>query len=285
MRKKMTENKNNPLRQYFRRPGVFISLPSGGKGYGPDDIEFEDENNLELPVYPMTAIDEITTKTPDALFNGTATVEIIKSCIPAIKNPWAILSCDIDAIFIGIKAASGDEAIEVESTCPQEGCDTTESYAINLHNLLRTIKSGDYEKPHNIGELAVYFAPINYKEMNSISLSQFEIQAKYKDINLMVDEQERIKESQSALREITEITMDVLTVAITKIVTPDGDVTEKEHIIDFLKNCDTTTYEGIRDYNGDLRAASTIKSLDMKCATCEHEYTQPFTLNATDFFA
>ena len=79
MRKKMTENKNNPLRQYFRRPAVFISLPSGGEGYGPDDIEFEDENNLELPVYPMTAIDEITTKTPDALFNGTATVEIIKS--------------------------------------------------------------------------------------------------------------------------------------------------------------------------------------------------------------
>ena len=24
---------------------------------------------------------------------------------------------------------------------------------------------------------------------------------------------------------------------------------------------------------------------DMKCAKCEHEYTQPFTLNATDFFA
>ena len=80
--------------------------------------------------------------------------------------------------------------------------------------------------------------------------------------------------------------MEVLTGAISKIVAPEGqEITEKEYIIDFLQNCDTKTYEGIRDYNGELRAASTIKSLDMKCAKCEHEYTQPFTLNATDFFA
>jgi len=196
-----------------------------------------------------------------------------------------VLSCDIDAIFIGIKAASGDEAIEVESTCPKEECGETESYAINLQNMLRTITSGDYSKPYNVGELSVYFAPINYKEMNAVSLRQFEIQAKYKDMNLIVDEKERIDKSQEALVEITSVTMEVLTDAIIKIVAPEGqEITEKEYIIDFLQNCDTKTYEGIRDYNGDLRAASTIKSLDMKCAKCEHEYTQPFTLNATDFF-
>ena len=282
----MTVNQNNPLRQYFRRPAVFISLPSGGKGYDPEDIEFEDENNKELPVYPMTAIDEITTKTPDALFNGSATVEIIKSCIPAIKNPWSVLSCDIDAILIGIKAAGGEEALEVESSCPQEDCDTTENYAINLQNLLRTIKCGNYDKPYNAGELAIYFKPINYKIMNDISLKQFVIQAKFANLNEIKEDVERIKASQSALIEITEITMDVLTQAIDKIVSPAGEeVTEKEYIIDFLKNCDTKTYEAIRDYNGALRAESTIRSLDMKCATCGHEYKQGFTLNATDFFA
>ena len=76
----MNELDNNPLRQYFRRPAVFLNLPTGGESYTEDVIEFPD--NKELPVYPMTAIDEITTKTPDALFNGSAMVEIIKSCIP-----------------------------------------------------------------------------------------------------------------------------------------------------------------------------------------------------------
>jgi len=281
----MTTNQNNPLRQYFRRPSVFISLPSDGKGYAPEDIEFEDENNRELPVYPMTAIDEITTKTPDALFNGSATVEIIKSCIPAIKNPWKVLSCDIDAILIGIKAAGGEDSLTVESKCPKKDCDTTEDYAINLQNLLRSIKSGDYETPYKVGELEIYFKPINYKVMNEISLEQFNIQAKYSRLAEMENNAERIKANQEALRDITEITMDVLTAAIDKIGSPDGDVEEKEHIVDFLKNCDTKTYEGIRDYNADLRAVSTIRSLDMKCATCEHEYKQQFTLNATDFFA
>ena len=62
----MSMNENNPLRQFFRRPAVSISLPSGGDHYAPGDIEWPDDTK-ELPVYPMTAIDEITTKTPDAL--------------------------------------------------------------------------------------------------------------------------------------------------------------------------------------------------------------------------
>tara|TARA_R110000822_G_scaffold94875_1_gene217295 strand:- start:319 stop:1107 length:789 start_codon:yes stop_codon:yes gene_type:complete len=262
-----------------------MSLPSGGEGYEPGDIIYEDENNKELPVYPMTAIDEITTKTPDALFNGSAIVEIIKSCIPGIKNPWNILSTDIDAILIGIKAAGGDDALEVESTCPKEACKTLESYAINLQNMLRSIKPGDYNTPYKVGELEVYFKPLIYRDINAISLKQFEIQAKYKDVNLIKNMTDRAKSSQEALIEITNVTMDVLTSAILKITTPENEVTEKEYILDFLKNCDTKTYEEIRDYNGVLRAVSTIKELDMKCATCGHEYKQPFTLNATDFFA
>ena len=67
---------NNPLRQYFRRPAVYISLPSKGEGYSVDELELPE--TTELPVYPMTAIDEITARTPDALFNGTAVVELIK---------------------------------------------------------------------------------------------------------------------------------------------------------------------------------------------------------------
>ena len=50
---------NNPLRQYFRRPAVFIKLPSGVENY-PDDI-IEKTESGKLPVYPMTAIDEIST--------------------------------------------------------------------------------------------------------------------------------------------------------------------------------------------------------------------------------
>ncbi len=279
----MTMNENNPLRQFFRRPAVHVTLPSGGESYAPGDIEWPEESK-ELPVYPMTAIDEITTKTPDALFNGSAMVEIIKSCVPSIKNPWALLSTDLDTVLISIKAAGGQETIDVESQCEKEGCEALGTYGINLQVLLRSLQAGDFHIPVKLGELEVYFSPLTYTRMNEAALAQFEIQAKYKDLSTIEDGQERIKQSQAALIDVTALTMKILSQAIVKIVIPDGEVTETEHIFDFLKNADTKTYETIRDYNTELREKSTIKPLDIECAECGFAYKQPFTLNASDFF-
>ena len=102
---------NNPLKQYFRRPAIYIKLPSEGKYYSSDVINKTETR--EIPVYPMTAIDEITTKTPDALFNGSVIVELIKSCIPDIKDPWKINNIDLDTILIGIKVASTGNSLEL----------------------------------------------------------------------------------------------------------------------------------------------------------------------------
>ena len=86
----------NPLRKYFRQPKVYITLPSRGNYY-PDGVLNMPETN-ELPVFAMTAKDELIIKTPDALLNGQATVDIIKSCIPAINNPWHMPSVDLRCI-------------------------------------------------------------------------------------------------------------------------------------------------------------------------------------------
>ncbi|MFZ9751439.1 MAG: hypothetical protein ACO3CN_04985, partial [Candidatus Nanopelagicales bacterium] len=56
----------NPLARYFRKPAIYIRLPSNGEYWPTGSIEMPE--NRELPVYPMTAADEITYRTPDALF-------------------------------------------------------------------------------------------------------------------------------------------------------------------------------------------------------------------------
>ena len=104
----------NPLRQYFRRPALYLTLPSRGKFYPEGALEMPE--NGELAVYPMTAIDEITSKTPDALFNGNAVPEIIKSCVPGIKDPWAVPSVDMDAILVAIRAATNGNDLEISMT-------------------------------------------------------------------------------------------------------------------------------------------------------------------------
>jgi len=73
----MSENLNqsNPLQKYFRQPKIYIRLPSNGKYWNPNDIELTESG--ELPVYAMTAKDELSFKTPDSLINGQSTVNVI----------------------------------------------------------------------------------------------------------------------------------------------------------------------------------------------------------------
>jgi hypothetical protein len=271
---------NNPLKQYFRRPAVYIKLPSGGKFYPPGVVNIPESG--ELPVYPMTAIDEITTKTPDALFNGTAMCDLIKSCVPDIKDPWLINSIDLDAILIGIRAAGGGNDMEIESKCTN--CSEISTYGVNLTGLLTSLSAGNYQEELQVNDLSIKFRPLTYKQMNDAALGQFEVQRLFIQIENETDNDERTKKSKEALESVTNLTMELLTEAIEYIQTPNVQVTEKDYIFDFLRNCDKKMYVTIRDYNADLKSETEIKPLRMRCVHCQHDYEQPFTLNTSDFF-
>ena len=271
---------NNPLKQYFRRPAIYLKLPSGGKMYAPGVINIPESG--ELAVYPMTAIDEISSKTPDALYNGTAMADIIKSCIPDIKDPWSINSIDLDAILIAIKAAAGGDDMSISSECPS--CKEVAEYGVNLVGILSQLKSADYEKELIINELAIKFRPLSYKEMNEAGTSQMEAQRIFMMLSKEENETVRAEKTQEALRFITDVTMKILSNTITHIRTPNAFVEEKEYLLDFLRNCDSETYIAVRDYNASLKAQTEIKPLKIKCINCQHEYDQQFTLNTSDFF-
>ena len=271
---------NNPLKQYFRRPAIYLKLPSGGKMYAPGVVTIPESG--ELAVYPMTAIDEISSKTPDALYNGTAMADIIKSCIPDIKDPWSINSIDLDAVLIAIKSAAGGDDMTIGSQCPS--CNEVSEYAVNLVGILSQLKSADYEKELTINDLSIKFRPLSYKEMNEAGTGQMEAQRIFMVLEKEENEAIRAEKTQEALRFITDVTMRILSQTITHIRTPDAFVEEKEYILDFLKNCDRETYIAIRDYNANLKAQTEIKPLRIKCVHCQHEYEQPFTLNTSDFF-
>lgn len=271
---------NNPLRQYFRRPAVYFRLPSGGKNYTTDVIDMPESG--ELPVYPMTAIDDITTKTPDALFNGTAVAELIKSCVPNIKDPWAVSSNDLDSILLAIRAASLGDTLEIETSCPK--CEESGTYGINIVNILASLKPGDYDKVLEVGDLKIKMKPLSYKEMNQAALSQFELQKTILNLENMEDKDQQELLGKDALEKITLLTMKLLTDSIEYIETPNLTVSEKPFILDFLKNCDKNVYIAVRDYSTELKESSAIKPIPITCSACNNEYEQPISLNPTDFF-
>ena len=168
----MTENNPNPLAKHFRQPSIYIKLPSEGAFY--DDSVVIMPHNNELAVYPMTALDEISYRTADALFNGAAVANVIKSCIPAFKDPWKVSTADLDTILISIRIASYGHEMEFTSTCPK--CEESNDFGIDLREIMDQVKFADYSTPVTIGDMEIYFKPLTYKEQNENNTAQFEDQ-------------------------------------------------------------------------------------------------------------
>ena len=90
------------LENYKRQPKIYIDLPSKGIYYTQGNV-VQDNQFTNIPVFGMNTMDEIMLKTPDALFSGQATVNIIKSCIPILTNPWALVGFDIDYVLMQLE--------------------------------------------------------------------------------------------------------------------------------------------------------------------------------------
>src|SRR5210317_1267823 len=125
----------NPLQKYFRQPAIYIKLPSEGRYWPQGSIEMTP--NRELSVYPMTAMDEITNRTADGLFNGQSVVSVIQSCIPHIKDAWQVPSVDLDTILVSIRIASYGHEMEFESKCPH--CQEPNQFGLDLRTVLEQI--------------------------------------------------------------------------------------------------------------------------------------------------
>lgn len=272
---------NNPLKQYFRTPAIYFKLPSEGKHYEPGVVNIPP--NGELAVYPMTSADEIAVRTPDALFNGASVVSVIKNCVPDILDPWKLNNIDIEAVIVAIKAASTDNDLEVNSTCPK--CEEESKYGINLSRLLAEKVQIDYSKTLDVGPLSISFRPLTYAEINANNLKQFEIQRLLVTIEDMPDNDDKKKYVDDAIKRMNAITTEVVASCIASIKTPETIVTDRAFITEYLTNCDSKTSKAIRETSIELRQKNDTKPIKITCVSCKHEYEQPLILNFTDFFA
>lgn len=271
---------NNPLKQYFRRPSIYIRLPSGGKQYGTNIVDLPDSE--EIPVFPMTAIDEISAKTPDALYSGQAVVDIIRSCVPAIKDPWKINAVDLDAILIAIKTATEGNKQEILSECPS--CSEQSNYEMNLITALQTMTTKGYENELSLGELKVKFKPLSYRDLNSVNKEQFEVEKLFQQIDALTEISEKTNKTKELVIVVTKAAMKALSLSIEYIQTPNAKVETTEYILDYVQNCDKTTFDVLKDFNIKLKKQTEMKPMKITCPACSHQYEQPYTLNITDFF-
>ena len=289
---------HNPLQQYFRKPAIYIKLPSGGKFNAPGDIDIPE--NGELAVYPMTAKDEILLRTPDALMNGATTVQVIESCVPAVKNAWKVCSLDIDMLLISLRIASYGEITNVKGVCPD--CGTEANYELDLRTITDKVGMAKFNSNLDLEGLKIKFAPLTYETATKEALKNFEqqrmVQSVTNDDSGQVED--RISRFQDAFVRLTMFSVAILAETIRSITTPEGTVvTDRDQISEFVANSDHKIFNAIKQHLETEKTNTTIPPLNFKCTgeivmpdeevgqgkPCTREWKQPFTIDNSSFFA
>lgn len=276
----MSQN-DNPLRRHFRQPAIYLRLPSQGQHYAPGVLDMPP--NGEIPILPMTALDEIITRTPDALFNGSSTVEVLRSCVPNIQDPWQTPNTDLNALLVAVRVASYGHNMDVPSRCPK--CGNDHEYEVDLRVILDRFRSPNYGEPLTLGDLSITFTPLTYRQINDTSRVRFQDEKTLQSLETAeAAEEQRMIELGNTFRRITEMTLQSLAESIACITAPDVMVTNQDHIREFLRNCPKPVFEEIKQYLIQLRQCTEIQPLSMTCTECQHQYEQAFTLDMSNFF-
>ncbi len=277
----------NPLQKYFRQPKVYITLPSKGRFYKPGAVEFPE--NGELAVYPMTAKDELTLKTPDALLNGQATVDVIQSCIPAIKDAWQMPSIDLDAALIGIRIATYGEKLELTTRVPV--INEEREYSVDCRTLLNKLITSEFEDTIAYNDMTVKIRPLNYREFTTSSIKTFEEQRIFSLVNdENMSEEEKLAKFNQSFKKLTELTVETMGKTIVSITIDDTTVTDRSHIQEFLSNTEKGFYSAIIEHIETQREKFTIEPLKVECSDEDVErgapesFEIPITFDQSNFF-
>lgn len=280
----MPESAVNPLAKHFRQPVLYIKLPSNGRWYPPGSLDVSVTG--EYPVYAMTAKDELALKTPDALLNGTSTIDVIQSCVPNIKDAWSMPTVDLDAVLIAIRQATYGNAMDFVSVCPH--CNNSNEHAVDLGYLSTQIKCPDFDETVKVNGLEIFLKPQNYKQFNKSSIETFEQQrllAVVSDDTL--DDTEKTIRFNNLFKKVVSMTVEQITKCVGAIKTPDGTIVDNpDFITEFFSNADRTVWDTVKAKLEQINSESVLKSLEVTCENeaCLKPYKTPLVFEQSSFF-
>lgn len=274
---------NNPLSGYFRSPKLYTRLPSLGKFYTSEVVDMPE--NGELAVYPMTAKDEVLMKNPDALLNGEAVAELIRSCVPAVKLPRNMISNDIETLLVAIQGASYGDDLNVSGECPvcKEKCSGIASVEAALETM--SILEEMYTVATETG-LNITLRPFSYESTIKAGIASFKSTRSLQGLTEIKDEMEQLKAFNVSFVRIAAMNFDLIVDSVATISgTKDGDeftVSDRAQIREYLENCETAVGKGIEQEIARINKIGINKTVQLECD--EHgPFTQEVGFDPVNF--
>lgn len=281
--------KVNPLISYMRQPKIYIQLPSNGLFWEKGSIDMPENN--ELPVYSMTAKDELTFKTPDALMNGQAIVDVIQSCVPNIKDAWKCPGIDMDLILIAIRISTYGGRMTISHQVP--GTDETVNHEIDLTALMDQILSTiNWNETVAVNpDIICGIRPLTYKHMTDIGIRTFESQKIMQSIasSDLTDEQ-KLEFFNQGLSKLTDLTVEMIAESVFYVKTPDTVVEDRNFIQEFIQNADAGLTQKIQELINENKKSTGIRPLiiysteEQILAGAPESYEVPITMDNSNFF-
>lgn len=273
----------NPLKQYFRQFKLYLKIPSGTSYYAPEVVQFTDSG--ELGILPMTGKDELILKNPDALLNGEALTEVLKSCVPGIKNPKGLLTNDIDALITAIRYATFNDSLETNLSCPK--CGSASTFKLDLQYALDNMEFLDPEYSVNLDSgITIFVKPHSFPDVLKGLHAQFE-QSKISRIleNSDISDQERMIAFSKAFKEMSLITYELILNSIIKVVDESNNinVTNKDYIKELLTNIDNRSLDKISNLITEINLIGIRRTFAAKCEKCEYVWENEIDFNPVNF--
>lgn len=274
---------NNPLSNFFRIPGLSITLPTKG-AYN----NFETTLTGEIETYPFSTEDELYLSNPDSLLSGSALEHLVRSCVPSFKdNPRDLIMEDINAILLAAKYSTYGDELEMEITCPE--CGEVFKVSFSIKEILLNIK---YFPDETVVEtnngLKIYIKPLDLKSYVKLQLEEIKnISLVQKILNQDIPEEERLKLLSPSVVSMVNNSIDTISMGIEKIIANNGElvVTNPVHIKSFIENTTSSLTKMIRKKQEDLLTYGIQKSVDVTCNKCHHEWKSKLDVDPTSFFA
>ena len=245
----MANKKSNPLAGYYRAPKLYTEIPTGGKYYDENVIEWPETN--ELPVFPMTAKDEMIMKNPDALLNGEAVAQVIHSCVPCVIDARKMISNDVDTLLIAIQGATYGDEIKVSGKCPKCEHDNEGAASVQdcMDNMITVREEYSFKTDNG---LTINVKPFLYESTIKAGLANFKTTRSLQALQEVKDELEQLKAFNENFMDIAGLNFELIVDSVNYVsgVTPDNEefiVNDIVTIREFLENCEASVGTAIEE--------------------------------------
>lgn len=263
------------LSKYYRTKKLSIKLPSRCRWY-PED--FIDNPDKIIDVMGMTSIDEMEMENPDALMSGEASLSVIRSCCPSIKDPSLLKTIDYKAIMLAIKTATYGMKEKMQFKCPQ--CEKDTEVEIDNLQILENVDYCDEEYTVTLDDgLKFYLRPSSIKVSDKLSKEEFQYERLIRVLQEFndkpVEEREKVeekikKEIDNLVKNLSIDLLELISDSIDYVVTPDNEkISDEKEIKDFIFQLSQKNIDIFREEVTKLNSKGIPPSIKVACPECQ----------------